>query len=103
MMNDESRKEAAGPGSSIHHSSFIISHFLPTDTWVRALLAPAFVFIACGIDRNYQTDLWHHLARGRVIAAEGRLLDEDRFTYTVHGESFQDVNWFSQVAFYQLY
>jgi len=102
-MNDESRKEGATAPSSVHRSSFIVHRLLPTDWWVRALLAPVFVFIACGIDRNYQTDLWHHLARGRAIATEGRLLDEDRFTYTVHGKSFQDVNWLCQLAFYGLY
>src|SRR5215470_14329413 len=103
MMNDESKQGGTVSQSSIHHSAFSISRFLPTDTWVRALLAPAIVFIACGIDRNYQTDLWHHLARGRAIATEGRLLDEDRFTYTVHGKGFQDVNWLSQLAFYELH
>ncbi len=40
---------------------------LPTDRWVRYLLGPALVFIAVAMDRNYQTDLWHHLARGRVL------------------------------------
>src|SRR5262245_3800033 len=81
--------------------SSLIPH--PSDDWVRALLAPALVFIACGIDRNYQTDLWHHLARGRVIAAESQILDEDRFTYTVEGKNFQDVNWLSQLVFYHLF
>ncbi len=76
---------------------------LPTDRWTRALLAPALVFIATAIDRNYQTDLWHHLARGRAIVTEGRLLDVDRFTYTVHGQPLQDVNWGWQVVFYRLY
>ena len=58
---------------------------LPTDAWARALLAPVLVFIATAIDRNYQTDLWHHLARGRALVEEGQLLNEDRFTYTVAG------------------
>src|SRR5437660_1311242 len=80
-----------------------VRSLLPTDAWVRALVAPALVFIAAGIDRNYQTDLWHHLARGRATAAEGRLLDHDRFTYTVPGQPFQDVNWLSQLAFYGVY
>jgi hypothetical protein len=75
----------------------------PTDRLVRALLAPALVFIATGIDRNYQTDLWHHLARGRAIVEEGKLLNEDRFTYTVPGLPFRDVNWGWQVACYHLY
>jgi hypothetical protein len=75
----------------------------PTDAWVRLLLAPAVLFVACGVDRNYQTDLWHHLARGRLIVAEGRLVDDDRFTYTVPGRPFVDSNWGWQVVFYRLY
>ena len=72
---------------------------MPTDRWTRFLLAPALVFIATAMDRNYQTDLWHHLARGRAILAEGQLFDADHFTYTVHGKSLQDVNWVWQVIF----
>src|SRR3954467_12773923 len=74
-----------------------------TDRWPRFLLAPALVFIATCMDRNYQTDLWHHLARGRAIVAEGRLLDHDRFTFTAHGQPVQDVNWVWQVLFYRLF
>jgi hypothetical protein len=73
------------------------------DSWPRILLAPALVFIATCVDRNYQTDLWHHLARGRAIVAEGHLIDADRFTYTMAGKPFQDVNWLWQVGFYYLY
>src|SRR5437763_5114543 len=75
----------------------------PTDNWARALLAPCLIFVATGTDRNYQTDLWHHLARGRAIATEGRLLDTDRFTFTFPGKPFQDVNWLWQVGFYRLH
>lgn len=81
----------------------MLKRLLPSDRWTRLLLVPALVFIATLADRNYQTDLWHHLARGRVIVAEGRLLDEDRFTYTVSGHPLQDVNWGWQVLFYRLY
>jgi hypothetical protein len=77
--------------------------FRPTDRLARTLLAPALVFVATSIDRNYQTDLWHHLARGRVLVEEGVLLDTDRFTYTVPGLAFQDVNWGWQAGFYLLY
>src|SRR5205823_15103135 len=76
---------------------------LPTDRWTRFLLAPALVFIAACVDRNYQTDLWHHLARGRTIVTEGRLLDTDRFTFTFPGQPFQDVNWLWQIGFYHLH
>jgi hypothetical protein len=75
----------------------------PTDNWVRLLFAPALLCIAAGIDRNYQTDLWHHLARGRLIVAEGRMIDTDRFSYTVPGRPFIDCNWGWQVVFFELY
>jgi hypothetical protein len=77
--------------------------FLPTDAWVRALLPLALIFIATTCDRNYQTDLWHHLARGRAIVEEGRLLDADRFTYTVAGRPLRDANWGWQVLFFQVH
>ncbi len=80
-----------------------MTRLLPTADWTRALLAPALVFIATGIDRNYQTDFWHHLARGRATAADGALLDEDRFTYTVPGKPFQDANWLSQLLYHGLF
>jgi hypothetical protein len=75
----------------------------PTDNWARVLLAPFLIFVATATDRNYQTDLWHHLARGRAIVAEGRMLDDDRFTYTIPGRHFQDCNWGWQVLSYRLY
>lgn len=75
----------------------------PTDRLMRALLAPALVFIATAIDRNYQTDLWHHLARGRAYVETGVLLDEDCFTFTVAGTTFRDVNWLWQIVFYHLF
>ncbi len=74
-----------------------------TDAWVWGLLPAAVVFVAVGIDRNYQTDLWHHLARGRLIVAEGRLVDDDRFSCTVPGRPFQDSNWGWQVGMVGLY
>src|SRR5437588_13014163 len=76
---------------------------LPTPAWTRALLAPALVFIATTVDRSYNTDFWHHLARGRAMAEQGALVDHDLFTYTVAGKPFQDNNWLSQLAFYGLY
>ena len=76
---------------------------LPTNTWVRLAIVPALVFIALMADRNYLADFWHHLARGRAMVEEGRLVDHDQFTFTIPGQSFQDLNWLSQVAYYQLY
>src|SRR5260370_29075105 len=76
---------------------------LPTNVWVRLAIVPALVFIAMAADRNYLADFWHHLARGRAMVHEGRLVDQDRFTFTIPGQSFQDLNWVTQVCYYRLY
>src|SRR5438445_4857141 len=80
-----------------------LHRLLPTATWTRALLAPALVFIATAIERNYQTDFWHHLARGRAIVEQGGLVNHDLFTYTVHGQPLQDANWLTQLFYHGLY
>jgi hypothetical protein len=76
---------------------------LPTDNWVRALLAPALVFCATAMDRNYQTDLWYHLACGRVAVHEGAAADIDRFSCTIAGQPFENVTWGWQTSFYRLH
>lgn len=76
---------------------------LPTLNWVRALLAPALVLIATSLDRGYQTDFWHHLARGRATVERGAILDTDVFTFTVHGQPLRDANWLTQVLYYRLF
>src|SRR5947207_142406 len=77
--------------------------WLPNNNWVRALFAPALVFIATSVNHNYQTDFWHHLARGQAMWERGELVDTDLFTFTVPGRSFQDANWLSQIAFCLLF
>lgn len=67
------------------------------------MLAPALVFIATAGDRNYQTDFWHHLARGRAMAESGCFVNHDQFTYTVPGAAFQDTNWLPQLLYYELF
>jgi len=70
---------------------------------VRRALVPVLVFVALVTDQNYLADFWHHLARGRAIVDEGRVVNEDRFTFTVPGRQFQDVNWLSQVGYHALF
>src|SRR5229473_6421738 len=76
---------------------------LPFALWTRALFAPALVFIATAGARDYQTDFWHHLARGRAMAESGSLVNSDTATYTVPGTAFQDTNWLPQLLYYKLF
>jgi len=78
-------------------------HRLPTLDTVRLVLAPALVFIVTGLDRGYQTELWQHLARGRLVAREHAIVSADRFTFTVPGRPLLDNNWLSQLAYYALH
>jgi len=71
--------------------------------WALACIAPALTFIGTSLPRHYQTDFWHHLARGRAIVQSGTLVNDDRFTYTVAGQPLRDPNWLSQILFYGLY
>ena len=80
-----------------------LKNLLPTNDWVRAAMVPAVVFIALAADRGYLADFWHHLARGQAIVQQGRMVNEDIFTFTVRGRHFQDVNWLSQIFYYRLY
>ena len=75
----------------------------PTDAWVRWLITPALVFIAQATSTTYLADFWHHLARGRYIVEEGRILNHDIFTYTVAGRTFQDPNWLTQAIYFLVY
>ena len=75
----------------------------PTRDTVRNVLAPALVFIATSLDRGYQTELWQHLARGRLIAEERAVVSVDRFTYTVPGRELYDNNWLSQLLYHGLH
>jgi hypothetical protein len=76
---------------------------LPALETVWLVLAPALVFVVTGMDRGYQTELWQHLARGRLIAREGHVVSVDRFTFTVPGRDLYDNNWLSQLLYYGLH
>jgi hypothetical protein len=69
---------------------------------MRAAIAPALAFIATATDRSYLCDYWHHLARGRAMMAEGQLINQDIFTYTIAGQPIKDVNWLTQILYARL-
>src|SRR5438067_11518209 len=74
--------------------------FLPGASWTRFLLAPALVFLATALDRNYQTDFCHHLARRRAMAEQGGLVNEDLFTHTRACQPLQDANRLTLLLYY---
>jgi hypothetical protein len=73
------------------------------DRWLRWLLVPAVVFISQAISDSHLVDFWHHLARGREMALQGHLLDQDVFTYPLQGQPLRDVNWLTQLGYYWLF
>ncbi|MCS6850783.1 MAG: hypothetical protein NZ700_06400 [Gemmataceae bacterium] len=80
-----------------------IGRWVPRGSWVLPVMASALVFVAMALQRNYQTDFWHHLARGRAIVEQGQLVDEDIFSYTVAGSPLRDANWLTQVLYFELF
>jgi hypothetical protein len=70
---------------------------------MRVSLAPALVFIATATDQSFLLDFWQHLARGRAMLAQGKLIDQELFTFTVPGRQFEDVNWLPQLLYARLY
>src|SRR4051794_36720204 len=57
------------------------------------------------MDRGYQTDFWHHLARGREIAETGKAIGKgvETFTFTVAGQPVRDANWLTQLAYFRVF
>src|SRR5271156_4167901 len=83
--------------------SFPLRTCFPTPTWLRLALVPVLAFLATVSDRHYLADFWHHLARGRAIAAQGEIVNRDLFTFTVAGQPLQDVNWLTQLGYHGLF
>src|ERR1700743_2648265 len=70
---------------------------------LRLFLVPALVFIATGLDRQYQTDFWVHLARGKEIVRTHEILRQDPFTFASESRQIVDPNWLTQVVYQRLY
>ena len=67
--------------------------------WV--LVASFFFMLFIFPIKNY--DIFWHLANGRVMVEEGRIVNEELFSHTVPGTPFENKEWLSQVAFYLIY
>lgn len=79
------------------------SRWLPSNRLARGCVAPAVVFIATATNRNYLTDFWHHLARGRAMFHCGSILPYETSSFTIGGSAVRDPNWLTQLGFYGLY
>ena len=77
--------------------------FQLTNTPLRLAFPALVAFIALVTNRDYLCDFWHHLARGRAIVEQGRLVNEDLFTFTVAGQPLVDVNWLTQIGYFELF
>src|SRR5262245_29703214 len=75
----------------------------PSMAWALAIVPPAITFIYCSLYRDYEVDLWHHLARGRAMVERAEIVNRDLFTFTVTDIEFQDVNWLTQLGYYGLF
>lgn len=48
----------------------------------------------------YDSDTYWHLANGREMLSGGHIISEEVFSYTHHGEKFENHEWLSQIIFY---
>ena len=48
-------------------------------------------------------DIFWHLANGRVMLEEGRIVNEEVFSYTARGVAFNNHEWLAQVIFQLIY
>lgn len=51
----------------------------------------------------FDYDLYWHLANGREMVAQGRIINEEVFSYTKAGTGFSNHEWLSQVILYFVY
>src|SRR5262245_57215406 len=69
---------------------------------VLATLVVAFAFLASSFTAR-NSDLWLHLATGRLLSSGQYEFGKDPFGYTTEGTYWANHAWFSDVALYRLY
>jgi len=73
-------------------------------TYGRLIKAIAFLALtAIAIRVSADSDTWWHLAAGRWMAANGRLLQEDVFSFTRAGQPWVNPGWLAQLAWFAAY
>lgn len=70
--------------------------------WLVALLSLIWLFLA--LAPMPPNDLWWHMAAGRAMVAEGRVIGENRWAFTLPAEApYVYQSWLSEVAMYGLW
>ena len=55
-----------------------------------------------GLQPSADGDIWWHLAAGREMVSQGRLLFSDPFSVSAQGRPWIDVHWLFQLAVYAI-
>jgi len=79
-----------------------ITRFFP-DKDRLVLLAVCLISIILVTYPVFDFDLYWHLANGREMVNSGRIVGEEIFSYTHHGEKFANHEWLGQIIFFLIW
>jgi tetratricopeptide (TPR) repeat protein len=73
-------------------------------TLEKILLGISFLFVALLVFYRIQDpDFFWHIANGKAMIAQGRIINEEIFSYTRPGVRFSNHEWLSQILFYVIF
>ncbi len=73
-------------------------------TLEKILLGISFLFVAVLVFYRIQDpDFFWHIANGKAMVEQGRIINEEIFSYTRPGVRFSNHEWLSQVLFYLIF
>ena len=77
----------------------------PSDTpWQKTTNTVFFACIAAlVIIPIYDFDIFWHLANGRAMLEQGRIVQEELFSYTARGVAFENNQWLAQIILYVIH
>ena len=70
--------------------------------WLLAILVLSFAFLSASFPAR-NSDLWMHLATGRLMAAGDYQFGVDPFGYTTEGKYWANHSWLADLILYQVY
>jgi hypothetical protein len=80
------------------------SIFFKTNLFERILVIFSFLFVALLVFYRIQDpDFFWHLANGKAMLEQGRIINEEIFSYTRQGVPFSNHEWLSQILFYLIF